>query len=285
MMLNKRVALVFCICLIFQNISHGQKMDRQRVTTGGPLEETFWAPNLIGMSTVENIGAGNLNVTIMHNFGILTDQPLQNFFGLDFGPNVRLGIDYGLADNWSIGIGRTSFEKVVDMRTKLTLMQQTKSGSVPLSVTIKADVALTTLENDRPVKDDFNYLISLPIAKKVNDKISIQLAPMYAHFNGIDESTGQQSDLFALGTGLEFRLSRRYALISEYYPVIGSRNPDTKNAFALGLNIETGGHVFQLYFASSQWHTEQYIITRNRDDFWAGDFRLGFNVNRLFFLQ
>jgi hypothetical protein len=104
---------------------------------------------------------------------------------------------------------------------------------------------------------------------------------MYAHFNTPDVPV---NDLFALGIGGELHLTKRYALSAEYYPVLGDRIPGTTDAFALALNIETGGHIFQLFFASSNWHTEQFILARNMDDFWAGDFRFGFNVNRLFFI-
>lgn len=280
---RKKFWIITGICIAIAGTGNAQ-MERERAQTGGVVEEMFWAPNLVGMGTVENVGAGNLNVTIMHNFGIATDEPLQNFFGIDLGPNVRLGIDYGLTDNWSIGLGRTTFEKVVDLRTKIAVLRQQQDGSIPFSIAVKGDAALITLENNRPIKDDLSYLLSLPVARKFGEVLSLQLAPMYAHFNTVNEEAGQQNNLFALGTGIELQLSRRFALMGEYYPVIGDRNPETSNAFALGLNIETGGHVFQLYFASSQWHTEQHIIALNEEEFWAGDFRFGFNVNRVFSL-
>lgn len=281
-----RVLKIIFLITVF-SLLHNQafaQMERERVNPGGAVTETFWAPNLIGMETTEQVSANNLNVTIMHSFGIATERTLQNFFGLDIGPNVRLGIDYGITDNWSIGIGRMTDRKVVDLRSKLNLLQETKDGSIPISLSIKGDIGLTTLENNRPISDDLNYLISLPIAKKVSEGLSLQIAPMFTHFNRVNGISETENSLFALGLGGEYHISRRYALMAEYYPVLGDRNPGTKNAFALGLNIETGGHVFQLFFASSSWHTEQYIIAQNDQDFWAGDFRFGFNVNRIFTL-
>lgn len=282
MQINK-IILVIGIFFITYSICQAQ-MERERVETDDRIEEVFWAPNLVAMSNVENVGSGSLNVTIMHNFGIATNRPIQNFFGLDSGPNVRLGLDLGITDNWSVGIGRSTFEKIVDFRTKVALLNQSQSGDMPFSVSLKGDIGFTTVENNRPFKDDLNYLLSLPIAKKINEEMSLQFAPMYAHFNTVNNSAGNVNNLFSLALGGEYRLSRRYALMIEYYPVIGDRNPGTTNAFSLGLNIETGGHVFQLYFASSNWHTEQFVIARNTDNFWAGDFRFGFNVNRIFSL-
>lgn len=279
----KKYPLLMILATGFVLITAGTaraQMERQRVNPPAAVEETFWTPGLVGLGTVETIGQGSLNVTIMHNFGILTDRTLQNFFGLDFGPNVRLGIDYGITDAWTLGVGRTSFDKVVDMRSKVRLLQQ--SGGVPFSLALKTDAALTTVENRRPVGDDLSLLVALPVARRLSDWFSLQLTPLYGYYGFADQQAGEQSQLWALGTGVQVTLSRRYALMAEYYPVLGERNPGTTNAFALGLNIETGGHVFQLYLASSHWHTEQYIIARNQTDFWAGDFRFGFNVNRLF---
>lgn len=278
-----KILLPIAVFCLFNNQSYAQ-MERERVNSGGPIEETFWAPNLVGMETTENISAKNMNVTIMHSFGILTERTLQDFFGFDIPPNVRLGLDYGITDRWSIGIGRTTFEKVVDLRSKLTLFRQTKDGSVPLTLSLKGDISLTTRENNRPISDDLNYLLSVPISKKISDGLSLQAAPMYAHFNNINGIRARESDLLAIGLGGEYRISRRYAFIAEYYPVLSETESDLKNAFSVGLNIETGGHVFQLFFASSQWHTEQYVISTNTDNFWAGDFRFGFNVNRIFTL-
>ncbi len=280
--MTKLLLVLISILICIPGTVYGQ-MERERVQTAREIEETFWTPNLVGMSTVEQLAEGNLNVTIMHNFGIATVRPLQNFFGLDIGPNVRLGLDYGITPNWSIGIGRSTFEKVVDMRTKVRLLRQSEAQNIPLSMSAKIDVGLTTVENGRPIGDDLNYLVSLPVARKFGESFSFQIAPMFARFNTIG-TFEEQEDLFALAFGGEYRLSRRLAIISEYYLVPGERNPGTKDAFSIGFDIETGGHVFQLYLASSSWHTEQHIIARNTDNFWAGDFRFGFNVNRFFFL-
>jgi hypothetical protein len=86
----------------------------------------------------------------MHSFGIATNRPLRNFFGLDISPNVRLGLDYGITDDWSIGIGRTTFDKIIDARTKIALLRQTREAGSPLSPSLKGNVALATQENNQP---------------------------------------------------------------------------------------------------------------------------------------
>lgn len=256
------------------------QMQRERVQTDEVVNDAFWAPTLITQGTTSHLPAGNLNATIMHSFGIATERPIPNFFGLDLVQNVRLGIDYGISDRWSVGIGRSSRLNIVDLRTKVAVMQQNTSGSVPLSISVKADAGVVTQENGRPIQDDINTMLSLIFSRKINDAISLQVTPIYGYLNSI----GGVDDIFAVGVGTEIHLSRRYALTAEYYPVIGDRPTDTYNTFAIGLNIETGGHVFQMFFTSTSWHLEQFVIADNRDRFWAGDFRFGFNVNRVFSL-
>lgn len=274
---QKQTALL--IFLLLFTLSAEAQMERKRANVV-ELVETFWTPTLITQATTETLQARNLNVTIMHSFGIATTRPIQNFFGLDNIQNVRLGLDYGLTNRWSIGIGRSSLFNVVDIRSKYALMRQKSDNSAPLSIILKGDLGIFTQENRRPLKDDISTLLSGIVSKKINESISLQFSPMYGYYSSV--SPGDENHLFALGMGSRIKFAKRYALIAEYYPVIGNRNSDTNNAFSLGLNIQTGGHVFQLFFASTRWHLEQYVIADNSDQFWAGDFRFGFNVNRIF---
>lgn len=274
-----KIFFLSTIVVLFATSALSAQMQRERVQTDEPVE-VFWTPTLITQGTTENLVAGNLNVTIMHSFGIVTQRSLQTFFGLDNVQNVRLGLDYGITDRWSIGVGRSSLLNVYDLRSKVALLRQNTSGSVPLNLSVKGDIGIVTQENNQPASDDMNTFVSLIASRKLNDTFSMQVSPMYGYFN--DEAFINGKNIFAIGVGTELHLSRRFALIAEYYPVLGDRPAGTNNAFSMGLNIETGGHVFQLFFTSTDWHLEQFIMVDNREQFWAGDFRFGFNVNRIF---
>lgn len=270
--------LTFICALFFLSAGslHAQ-MERERYKTAKTVDEAFWTSTLLAQSTTHYLEARNLNVTIMHSFGIATSNVLQNFFGLDSQPNVRLGLDYGITDRWEIGIGRSYFLNVVDLRSKYAILRQKSDGSIPLSLSVKGDIGIVTQKNRKPFEDDISTLLSVIFSRKFNNVVRLQISPMYAHFND-----GNVKDLFALGIGSQIHLSKRFSLIGEYYPVFGDRPQGTDNAFSLGLDIRTGGHVFQLFLTSSNWHLEQYVISQNNDQFWAGDFRFGFNINRLF---
>jgi len=243
-------------------------------------DTTFWTSTLYAQSTTNNLEAHNLNVTIMHSFGLATSNIIQDFFGLDNPPNVRLGFDYGITNRWEAGIGRSTFSDIVDLRSKYAILQQKSDDSMPISFTLKGDVAVVTQENQKPLRNDLSSLVSAIFSRRLNGIFDFQVSPMIAHFN--DVRSGNIKNIFSIGLGSQIHLSKRFSLVAEYYPVFGNRNRGTKNSFAIGLDIQTGGHVFQLFFTSSYWHLEQYILAQNTDQFWSGDFRFGFNINRLF---
>ncbi len=266
------------------------QMKRSRANSGGPVDEIFLAPGIIGSASVTNIPEGNLNFTILHTFGIMTDGA-DDLFGLDAAANIRFGLDFGVSDRLSIGIGRSRFDKLFDVRFKAKLLRQTKDDRIPVEIAVKGDAGIMTEKNGYAFIDRLNYFGSVLIARRFSDLLSIQLTPMFSHFNtvfierNLDNSIrAEENDHIALGIAARWVLSTRTSLLVEYLPVLGSRSDGTRDAFSVAYNIETGGHVFQLFLKTSQWLTEQHIIARNTDDFFDGDFRFGFNVNRVFSL-
>lgn len=267
------------------------QMERSRAVQDGPVEELFLIGSIAGMSTVTNLEAKNLNTAIMHNFGLVSSG-VEDFYGLDQGAAVRLGIDYGLTDKLSVGIGRTSVEDNVDIRFKYTLLRQLKSDRIPVEVAVKGDMGVNTQKNRHlnsfTFTERLNFFGSVMVARKFNEQITFQVAPMISQFNTvIDEGTTTipKNTHVGLGLGGRFKLNERKSITFEYLPVLTERNPGTKNHFALGYEVETGGHVFQMFFMSGKWFTEQQLMARTNTDFFAGDFRLGFNVNRMFNLK
>jgi len=258
------------------------QLTRERAVAVEEITDIFWSTRGIGTASVRTPAAGNLNSSVMHAFG-LASSGISQFYGLDLGANTRLGLDYGITGRWSAGISRMTFDKVVDIETKYRILRQMSDDSVPIDVTVKLAGGIVTRKDNRlEFQDRLSYLSSVMVARKFSDSFSLQLAPMYAHFNRVE--AGNQKNLLGLGIIAHLRLSDRFALATEYLPVLSERNPGTSDTFAIGLDIETGGHVFQIFFSSSQWHNEQFIMARNQHDFWAGDFRFGFNINRVFWL-
>lgn len=280
--------LKILLFILFFSTTLMAQMQRQRAVKDGPVEDIFRIGSLTGMSTVTTLEARNLNSLIMHNFGLVSSG-IEEFYGLDQNAAVRLGFDYGVTDKLTVGIGRTSVEDNVDFRAKYLVLQQLESDKIPIQIAIKGDIGINTQKNTQfdefTFQERLNYFASVMIARKFNKQFSLQLAPMVSHFNTVKiEQAGEipENTHLGLGIGGRYAFDERKAITFEYLPILGDRSPGTFNHFAIGYEIETGGHVFQMFFMSGKWFTEQHLLARTNTDFFAGDFRLGFNINRVF---
>lgn len=281
----KAVIIFLLFSIVGSDLVFAQ-LERRRTVTDEPVE-VFLTMSLITMATTSNLHGNNMNSTIMHNFGLVSSG-IEEFWGLDQGAAVRLGIDYGISDRLSIGIGRTSREDNVDFRVKYTVLQQMKSDKIPVEVSIKGDLGINTQEERRfdfSTKDRLNMFGSIAVSRKFSDALSLQMAPMVSHFNTVVIETTDQNPKhthFGMGFGGEYRVSLKHSFSFEYFAVVGEKTKGITNPMAVSWQIDTGGHVFQMFFMNGNWFTEQHLLARTTDDFFARDFRLGFNVNRVF---
>jgi hypothetical protein len=247
-------------------------------------EATFKGSRLVNGHTVETRKSGTLEFLISHRFGPLNSGAYE-FFGLD-GANIRLGLDYGLTDRFTIGLGRSSFEKTYDGFLKYKLLRQ-GPGRVPVSATFFASVALRTLKAPVPdasaaFSDKLFYSYQLLIARKFSERFSLQIAPSLIHRNQISEREAE-NDLLALGAGARYKLTKRISLNAEYYHRLNAPEATQYyNSLAIGFDIETGGHVFQLHLTNSRAMIEKSFIGETAGDFRRGDIHFGFNISRTF---
>lgn len=277
------------LVILFGSYSvYAQILERKRAVQDGPVDDIFLAGSIAGLSTVTALPQNNMNSMVTHSFGLVSGG-IEDFYGLDGGASVRLGIDYGVTDKLDIGIGRTgSTEDVVDLRAKYVILEQLKSDKVPVQIAIKGDLGISTQKErrfDYTFTERLNYFTSVMVARKFNDKLSLQVAPMVSHFNTVvkEQNNGKLYNTIAgLGIAGRYKLNDRNALAFEYLPVLGNRNPNTKDHVAVSFEIDTGGHVFQLFFMNGQWFTEQHLLARTDTNILNLDFRFGFNINRFF---
>lgn len=246
---------------------------------------TFKTTRIINGHTVENTGKNVLDVRISHRFGQLNDGG-YNLFGLDEA-TMRLGFDYGITSRFTIGIGRSTFQKTYDGFLKIKLLRQSSGkNSVPVTVSYVPAIALRTLKFDNPkiknsVSNQLVYTHQLLIARKFSEGTSLQLMPTFVHQN-LAIQANDPNNMFALGVGGRQKISKRVSINVEYYPVIGERIQGTTDALSIGFDIETGGHVFQLHFTNSRGMTEHNIITQTQGKWGKGDILFGFNISRVF---
>jgi len=251
---------------------------------------TFKGTRLINGHTNETQGAGELNFLISHRFGRINGG-LYELFGLDQA-NIRLALEYGLTDRFMVGLGRSSFEKVLDGFLKYQILkQQSGKRQIPVSVTAFTSIAVNTLRSDNPERKmpftgRLDYSYQLLIARKFNSRMSLQLMPTLVHRNLVS-GTDINNDLMALGFGGRYKLTNRISLNLEYYYKVnaGAEQDQYYNPLAIGIDIETGGHVFQLHFTNARAMIEEGFITETNGNFFSGDIHFGFNISRVFQLR
>lgn len=248
-----------------------------------PVTNAFKSSRVINGHSMEFIGKGVLDVRILHRFGYL-NSGAKNFFGLDEA-NMRLGFDYGLGNNLTVGVGRSNINKELDGFIKYRpLVQSTGPGAFPFSLVLVSGLTWNTTTDAGGISkmkysSRLGFYHELIIGRKFTERFSMQVAPVFVHRNFVD-SAG--NDTWAIEIGGRLKLSKRVAFVVDYIPVVSGRQPGTYDPLAVGFDIETGGHVFQLHFSSATGMNEKELITHTTGDFWKGDIRFGFNLSRVF---
>ncbi len=254
------------------------------------FDQAFKGTRLVNGQSVQTVGKGALEFIFAHRFGAMNGGAYE-LFGLDQA-YVRIGLEYGITDKLGVGIGRNSVDKTMDGFLRYKLIRQSKGAkNFPLTITAFANAAIRT----SPKKEDASYDITtvdrmsytgqILIARKFNSKLSLQLMPTIVHKNTVDR-TVTNNDTYALGAGGRVKVSKSVALTAEYYYRFNTNpNDPYYNAIGVGIDIETGGHVFQIVLTNTRGLTERAVVTETEDDFFDGGIHLGFNVTRSFQLK
>jgi len=285
----KKLYLILLIASFQLNISAQTLEDAVNDAFEDSLENnetyaTFKSVRLINSHTIKNPGKNEFNILIQHRFGFLTDG-FSEFFGLD-NASLRTGMEYGLTNKITLGYGRSSFKKNYDLYSRIKLLNQEKDR-VPLSLSILGVVNISSEKKPITSQDylfahRICYTAQLLIARKLNNAISIQLMPTYIHRN-LSPSPDDSNDIFAIGIGGRFKFTKRLAFTYEYHYNIPEMLSDNYfDPLSLGLEIETGGHVFQLFFTNASATYDTGFISETDSDWRNKQIRFGFNLLRTF---
>ena len=247
---------------------------------------TFKASRVINGQSVELTSKNELSFVIQHRFGQI-NEGFYGLFGLDQS-TIRFGFEYGVFRWLNIGVGRSSFKKTFDGTLKLKIArQQTGARTFPVTIGLFSSVATSTLRwDDTDIPNYYSSRLSfthqLLITRKFGNSVSVQLSPSYVHRNFV-ETAEDQNDVYALGIAGRVKLTNRMAINAEYfYQMDGYNKTVTRDAVAVGIDLETGGHVFQVMVTNSKGMIEPYFIAETTGDISKGELYLGFNISRVF---
>lgn len=257
----------------------------------------FRGSRVINSHSLETQNAGEFEFLISHRFGAINGgvagdglalRILENFAGLDQA-RMRMGFAYGLTSWLTLGVGRSTQGKTYDGYAKVRILRQVKGGN-PISLTYLTNAAIRSEKygpQDSVAASKFSnriaYTHQLILGSKISDRLSVQLMPTLVHRNFILEKENETNDVFAIGGALRYRLTKKFALVGEYYYVLPNQlREEYVNSAALGVEIITNGHSFQLEFTNSQGMTESLFITETLDRVEELGIRFGFNIGRKF---
>lgn len=247
---------------------------------------SFKTNRVINMHSLENTHSGVLDFKINHRFGML-NQGAYDLFGLD-NASIRLGLDYGVTKNLQIGVGRSTFQKMIDGYAKYRILHQsTGKRNMPITLTAVAGMYVNTLKWAEPDRENYftsrlSYTFQALIGRKFNDWITVQLAPTLIHRNLVG-TFAEENDVYGIGIGVRQRITRRVTLNAEYMYLLPDQVRDgIMNSFSIGADIETGGHVFQLHLTNSTGMAEPAAFTETTGDWLDGGIHFGFNISRVF---
>jgi hypothetical protein len=252
---------------------------------------TFKSTRIVNGQSVERMPKGQLDFRISHRFGQL-NEGAYNLWGLDEA-NIHYGFDYGITDWLMVGYGRGTYKKTYDGSIKLSLLRQSKGErNMPISLSYFTSIAIYTLKWERegslPFWDRVTYVHQILVARKFNERLSLEVNPTFIHRNMVPTEM-DPNDILSIGMGGRFKITNRLSLNAEYYYVIPPLNDfrsiTTYNPLAIGIDLETGGHVFQIMFTNSVAMIEKAFIGETSSQWRDGGIHLGFNISRVFTLN
>jgi len=300
--MNKLLLVVFTF-LSISSYAQDDLMDMLEEETSaenkpGKVLATFKGTKLINAQTIQTTKKRTLEFNIAHRFG---DMDLfdksglgvgkHTVYGLDNASNIKFSFDYGITDKLSVGWGRSKMNEHLDGHLKFRFLEQ-KTGGLPISAAYFASAALSPVASIDKFDNRMSYVHQLIIASKITRGISLELLPTFVHRNYVDQSklnpdngSVDENDLLSIGFAGRFKITKRMSFVVDYFYTISEyRDASTGfyNALGVGVEIETGGHVFHVNVTNSAGLIENDIIPSTTSDWGKGEYKLGFNISRVF---
>lgn len=246
------------------------------------VESAFKALKIVNIESTKLASKGDLYFIVAHRFGSLKDG-FEGAYGLD-NAVTQLKFVYGLNDWFTVSAARS--ELAYDFSGKYLLKSQETNG-FPVAVAGFTSIGFnnTLKENSYPnmkFENRLIYVAQLLVSRKFNNKLSLELAPTFFHENFVIDDN-QDNSQFALGMGGRYKFAKRWSVNVDYAAHLNrSSSSPFKDPLSIGVDLDTGGHVFQMHFSSSQGMHEAGFLGNTTGDWGKGDIFFGFNLLRVF---
>ncbi|MES2457017.1 MAG: DUF5777 family beta-barrel protein [Bacteroidota bacterium] len=259
------------------------------------VNAVFKATRVVISQSTETQKKHDLDMRIRHHFGDIGGRfgSAHTLYGLDVASDLFIGFDYGVTDDFTVAIGRSKQDEMYNFSGKYKLLKQKVDGGMPVNVTLFAQmgwIAREPFSNNEFAKysNRFSYFLQGIVSRKISSRLSLEVLPGYLirkNPSDIDDP----ENLFTLGFAGRMKITKRLSFVADYTLVNGlSRPKDLATAYynplGLGLEIETGGHIFSLNFMNSEYILENNFIPNTKKSWSKGGVRFGFTISRNFTL-
>ncbi len=303
--MNKFLAIIFCLGSL--SVVNAQDdlmgmLEDESAADAKPEKvlATFKGTAVINAQTIQTVKKKTLEFNIAHRFGDMdisdkkgTNVAGHTLYGLENANNIRFSLTYGITDKLSVGVGRSKMNEHVDGNLKFRFLEQKENG-LPISAAYYASAAASFVAEvaDDKFENRMSYAHQLIIASKLTRGISLEVLPTLVHRNYVDQTvlhpennSVDENDIFAVGIAGRVKLTTRMAFVFDYFHTF-SEFRDADNGFydaiGVGIEIETGGHVFHINVTNSGGLIANDIIPSTTSDWGQGEYKLGFNISRVF---
>jgi hypothetical protein len=253
-----------------------------------PVRFIFETGLLIDNQTIATPFKGGLEFEIHHRFSLI--ENIHNLFGIYGAANTRLGLNYGISDRLMAGIGTTKDYKLQDFQWKYLVLRQTEDDKMPVSLSYYGNMVLD-LREDAAFGPEasyrhihrLSYFTQFIVARKMSEKISLQIAPSVIYFNSVprySDTEGYKNFNLGLSAGGRVNFFGSHSLLFEYDQLLTKQDLDVQPRpnLSLGWEIGTATHCFQLFVANYSQIINQRNLVFNQNDFAGGEYLVGFNI-------
>ena len=274
---------LFIVFLFFPILTIAQDDEQKEEKVKEKLERpAFESSAIIDNQTNVLFSKNTLEVQMAHRFGLIEGGE-NDLVGLWAPSNIQIGASYALHERLTVGVATTKFDRLQVLNWKVGLLRQTRSNSMPLSVSYYGNWAVDARkkENFNLIQDRYSYFHQIIIAKKFSQMLSLQLAPSVSHYILVDKT--MDNDLIAIAAGGRLKISDQTAILIDYtQPITRFSDNNPKPGLSFGVEFATSAHAFQILLSNYSGIVPQKNIMFNQNDYSKGDILIGFNITRLY---
>jgi len=277
--------ILFLALFLSPMITFAQEAEVQaekKVKKEKPARPAFESSFIFDNPTNELLRKNALEVQMGHRFGLISGGT-NDLAGFWAPSNIRIGLQFGITDRINIGYGTTKFNRFQDFNLKVSLLQQTRSNKIPLSISYYGNMAIDarTKENFTHLQDRYSYFHQLIFARRFSPNFSAQIAPSISHFNVVDNT--MRNDMVAVAIGGRYKISPGTAIMIDYsQPITEFMKNNPHPGITVGFEFGTSAHAFQIFASNYNAIVPQKNYMYNTNDFFNGDILIGFNITRIY---